>query len=56
MYKNEDIFQGASVPRTIAKFVIPTVLSQLVTLIYNLADTFFVGRNFAKQNNMARLL
>ena len=44
MYKNEDIFQGASVPRTIAKFVIPTVLSQLVTLIYNLADTFFVGR------------
>ena len=44
MYKNEDIFQGASVPRTIAKFAIPTVLSQLVTLIYNLADTFFVGR------------
>ena len=33
-----------SAPRAIAKFAIPTILSQLVTLIYNLADTFFVGR------------
>ena len=32
-----------SAPRAIAKFAIPTILSQLVTLIYNLADTFFVG-------------
>ena len=38
-----DIFQGRSVPATIAKFAIPTILSQLVTLLYNLADTFFVG-------------
>ena len=43
MYQNKDIFQGMSVPRAIAKFAIPTVLSQLVTLLYNLADTFFVG-------------
>ncbi len=43
MYQNKDIFEGQSVPRTIAKFAIPTVLSQLVTLLYNLADTFFVG-------------
>ena len=32
-----------SAPRAIAKFAIPTILSQLVTLIHNLADTFFVG-------------
>ena len=32
-----------SAPRAIAKFAIPTILSQLVTLVYNLADTFFVG-------------
>ena len=38
-----EIFQGRSVPATIAKFAIPTILSQLVTLLYNLADTFFVG-------------
>ena len=43
MYQNKDIFEGQSVPRTIAKFAIPTILSQLVTLLYNLADTFFVG-------------
>ncbi len=43
MYKNKDVFQGLSVPRAIAKFAIPTILSQLVTLLYNLADTFFVG-------------
>ena len=43
MYQNKDVFEGLSVPRAIAKFAIPTVLSQLVTLVYNLADTFFVG-------------
>lgn len=43
MNQTKDVFQGLSVPRAIAKFAIPTVLSQLVTLLYNLADTFFVG-------------
>ena len=38
-----DIFQGRSVPATIAKFAIPTILSQLVTLLYNLADTFLLA-------------
>ena len=43
MYQNKDVFEGRSVPRVIAQFAIPTILSQLVTLLYNLADTFFVG-------------
>ena len=43
MYQNKDVFQGLSVPKAVAKFAIPTILSQLVTLLYNLADTFFVG-------------
>jgi len=38
-----DLFEGQSVPRVVARFAVPTVLSQLVTLLYNLADTFFVG-------------
>ena len=38
-----DVFEGLSAPRAIAKFAVPTILSQLVTLLYNLADTFFVG-------------
>lgn len=37
-------FEEGSVPKLIAKFAVPTVLSQLVTLIYNLADTYFVGQ------------
>lgn len=38
------IFEGDSIPKLIAKFAVPTILSQLVTLIYNLADTYFVGQ------------
>ncbi len=37
-------FESAPVLKSISKFVVPTVLSQMVTLIYNLADTFFVGQ------------
>lgn len=44
MKQTKDIFTGRSIPVVIAKFAVPTVLSQLVTLLYNLADTFFVGR------------
>ena len=36
-------FTTVPVPRAIIKFAVPTILSQLITLIYNLADTFFVG-------------
>ena len=43
MSDTADMFQGRSVSATIAKFAIPTILSQMVTLLYNLADTFFVG-------------
>lgn len=32
------------VPRAIATLAIPTIISQVVTMIYNLADTFFVGQ------------
>lgn len=37
-------FEGSSAPRLIARFAVPTILSQLVTIIYNLADTYFVGQ------------
>ncbi len=40
---NDDILQGSSIPLLIAKYAVPTVLSQIVTVIYNLADTYFVG-------------
>lgn len=40
---NKDVFEKLPVPRAVAKLALPTVLSQLVVLIYNLADAFFVG-------------
>lgn len=39
----QEYFTSVPVPKAIAKFAVPTILSQMVTLAYNLADTFFVG-------------
>ena len=39
----QEAFLNLPVPQAVAKFAIPTILSQMVTLLYNLADTFFVG-------------
>ncbi len=41
--KHTEIFESRSVPRAVAALTGPTVLSQVILLIYNLADTFFVG-------------
>lgn len=38
-----EYFASAPVPKAMVKFIVPTILSQLVTLLYNLADAFFVG-------------
>lgn len=37
------LFEDASIPRAVAILSIPTIISNLVSLMYNLADTFFVG-------------
>lgn len=39
----QEYFTSVPVPKAIAKFAVPTIFSQMVTLAYNLADTFFVG-------------
>ena len=38
------IFEKMPVPAALAKMAIPTIVSQLITLIYNIADTWFIGR------------
>ena len=40
----KELFEMASVPRAVATLAIPTIISQVVTMIYNLADTFFIGQ------------
>lgn len=39
------LFGEAPVFRALITLAVPTVLSQLVTMVYNLADTFFVGKS-----------
>ena len=38
------LFEKDSVPHALLVMALPTVVSQLIILIYNLADTWFVGR------------
>lgn len=40
----KELFETVPVPRAVATLAVPTIISQLVTMIYNLADTFFIGQ------------
>ena len=44
MNNKTDIFENYPVPRALAVMAIPTIISQLITLIYNMADTYFLGK------------
>lgn len=44
MTKNKAIFEDMPVSQAVWKLAIPTILAMLVTIIYNLADTFFIGQ------------
>ncbi len=41
---NNSIFTSAKPSSALAKMALPTVASQVIILIYNLADTWFIGR------------
>lgn len=38
------VFEQMSVPSALAKMAVPTIVSQLITLFYNMADTWFIGQ------------
>lgn len=40
----EDLFERAPIPRAYFKLALPVVLSMVASMIYNLADTFFVSQ------------
>ena len=42
--KEQILFEDAPVGRAVISLVIPTVISQMITVIYNMADTFFIGQ------------
>lgn len=41
--REKKIYALMPVPKAVATMVIPTVISQIITVIYNLADTWYVG-------------
>ena len=43
MQTNRDLFERMPVPKALATLAIPTIVSQLITMVYNLADTVFIG-------------
>lgn len=41
---NKKVFEEMPVPKALASLAIPTIISQLIVMIYNLADTYFIGQ------------
>ena len=42
-HSKTELFESTPMPRAIATLAVPTVISSLVMVLYNLADTYFVG-------------
>lgn len=43
MNKQIDLFENRPIPSAVMSMAIPTIISSLVMVIYNMADTYFVG-------------
>lgn len=41
--KQAELFEVMPIPRAVMKLVLPTIAASLVTVLYSLADTYFVG-------------
>ena len=41
---NKELFEEIPVNKAVMSLVIPTIISQLITVVYNMADTFFIGQ------------
>lgn len=44
MKNNKELFENMPVPKAVSRMAIPTIIGQLIVLIYSMADTFFIGR------------
>ena len=43
-YSKTELFERVPISRALAAMAIPTIISQLINLIYNMVDAFFIGR------------
>lgn len=54
--KKIELFEQTAIPKAVMTLAVPTILSSLVMVIYNLADTYFVGMlNNVVQNSAVTL-
>ncbi len=44
MDKKKELFETTPVLKALMTLAVPTIISQLISMIYNLADTFFIGK------------
>ena len=54
MTKNHELFTTMPVGRAVAKLAVPTVVSQIIVILYSMADTFFIGQT-GDPNQLAAL-
>ncbi len=40
----KELFESVPVPKALATMAVPTIISQLINLVYNMVDAFFIGR------------
>ena len=40
----KELFESLPVPVALRKVIVPAAVSQIIVLIYNMADTFYIGR------------
>ena len=40
----EEVFRSLPLPRALRIMILPAVISQLIVLVYNMADTFYVAQ------------
>ena len=44
MTRDNELFTSMPVGKAVAKLAIPTVVSQIIVILYSMADTFFIGQ------------
>lgn len=44
MDNKSEVFEKAPIPKAVASMAVPSILSMIVVIIYNMADTFFIGQ------------
>ena len=52
----EALFTQMPVGKAVLSLAVPTVISQLITVVYNMADTFFVGQLNDPKKNVSAML